>query len=104
MKTAELLVPRLVGRSAEEVIAYYESVAFGNSEDYKNICNRILPDIQADEIRPLFYSVAQQGALVDLQKNGFVREDGKILSQLLLEAFMICRRNDQAGGRCQRYS
>ena len=74
--------------SSEQVISYYDSPDFRNSTGYQDICSRVLPPVSPKEMLPLFYSSTEMGDLEPLQKKGFVSEDGKILSSLLVDAYL----------------
>lgn len=91
MRGMELLqgLPNYSTMTPQEVIAHYESAEFRGSPGYKKICSRVLPPLLPDEIRPLFYSTKEVGALDALRKKGFVSATGnKVLSYLLLDAYV----------------
>lgn len=75
--------------TSDDVIAYYQSPEFRRSKGYNDICTRVLPPVLPEEIHPLFYSTNQIGELHSLQKKGFVSDTGKVLSRLLLDAYIM---------------
>ena len=90
MWLAEHLVPRIKneGSSVDDVIKYYESDAFRSQKAFKEMVQRVLPDVLATDIRPLLYRRRDARAQFDLKKKGFCDSSGRIISTFLFENFV----------------
>ena len=91
MRLSELLVPKIKkedGMSAEECISFYESLDFRKTTEFQEVCQRILPDIETYDIMQLFNKNKNRDyqAQRRLQRAGFCNQNGKIISNLLIEA------------------
>lgn len=89
MRLSELLVPRILnegGVSAEECIDFYDSLEFRKSTEFEDVCKRILPDIGTYDLKQLFFGSQNDEAWKRLERTGFCNRNGRIVSNLLVEA------------------
>jgi len=90
MRLSELLVAKIKfqSASAKECIAAYDSRGFRKSREFAEICDRILPDVENYDLLQLFHGDADQVATRRLQRAGFCDSSGRIISRLLVEAYL----------------
>jgi energy-coupling factor transporter ATP-binding protein EcfA2 len=94
MWLAERLVPRITrdGETVNQVITFFGSSTFRQQEDFKLMTERILPPVEATDLRPLLYKIPNDKALYDLRRKGICDNDNHIISQLLFESILLALR------------
>jgi hypothetical protein len=89
MALAELILPTIkTGMSGEDAIAYFESTAI-LSPEFAKVVQRVSPKVQYKDVLQLFRTQGcDQDAILRLARAGFCTRQGKLVSQLLLNAHL----------------
>jgi hypothetical protein len=89
MWLAEQLVPKILeGESAKHAIELMFSSDFRDSEGFKYMRERIVPDIHIQVFRALFTMNPDAQSPRELQRYGFCDQSNKVISQLLFDAYV----------------
>ena len=92
MFLAEQLVPAiLAGDTEENQVHYLYSNHFRHQQEFIDMVERILPEINLQVFRALLTTNPDPSSLSELKKHGLIDEDNAVISQLLFDEYVKSR-------------
>ena len=92
MFLAEQLVPAiLAGDTAENQVHYLHSSDFRHQQEFIEMVERIVPEINLQVFRALLTTNPDPSSLTELQQHGLIDQDNAVISQLLFDEYVKSR-------------